>query len=205
MQELYLRKNKITDVAEVKYLVGLGNLKVLWLSHNPCAEHQNYRKYIVKMLPQLIKLDNQEISQDEKQQCSAYTFDQLLNQENGGRPTSSLTKKSSQASVLQQNSHAQNKSPLRSDSRTGHTTAGDNAPKRSDSKGPATSAHSNRHSSQKPQTAKNQGGGGGGHGGDKRSNENIVCAVLALLKELGEGDLELIRKDVEKKLSGLRH
>ena len=32
-------------------------------------------------------------------------------------------------------------------------------------------------------------------------NENILCAVLALVKELNEGELELIKRDIEKKLS----
>lgn len=32
-------------------------------------------------------------------------------------------------------------------------------------------------------------------------NENILCAVLALIKELNENELELIKRDIEKKLS----
>jgi len=32
-------------------------------------------------------------------------------------------------------------------------------------------------------------------------NENILCAVLALIKELNESELELIRRDIEKKLA----
>jgi len=31
-------------------------------------------------------------------------------------------------------------------------------------------------------------------------NENILCAVLALIKELSESELELIKRDIEKKL-----
>ena len=31
-------------------------------------------------------------------------------------------------------------------------------------------------------------------------NENILCAVLALLKELGESELELVKRDIERKL-----
>lgn len=31
-------------------------------------------------------------------------------------------------------------------------------------------------------------------------NENIVCAVMALLKELDESSLEIIRRDVERKI-----
>ena len=67
LQELYLRKNQVADLSEVQYLNHLTHLKVLWLSHNPCAEHPYYRQYVIKNLPNLIKLDNSEISSDERQ------------------------------------------------------------------------------------------------------------------------------------------
>jgi anti-anti-sigma regulatory factor len=31
-------------------------------------------------------------------------------------------------------------------------------------------------------------------------NENILCAVLSLVKELDDSSLEIIKKDIEKKL-----
>jgi hypothetical protein len=43
------------------------------------------------------------------------------------------------------------------------------------------------------------GNNGKSKGGDHR-NENILCAVLALLKELGDGELELVKRDIERKL-----
>lgn len=39
LQEIYIRKNNICDLQEVGHLSRLPNLRVLWLSHNPCAEH----------------------------------------------------------------------------------------------------------------------------------------------------------------------
>ena len=66
LQELYLRKNLISDLSEVRYLQQLSQLKVLWLSHNPCADHPQYRQYIIKTLPQIIKLDNAEVTLEEK-------------------------------------------------------------------------------------------------------------------------------------------
>jgi len=51
---------------DVAYLQKLPNLRVLWLSNNPCAENDNYRLYVIKMLPGLIKLDNAEVTQEEK-------------------------------------------------------------------------------------------------------------------------------------------
>ncbi len=38
MQELYLRKNCIADLREIKYLLDLPHLKSLWLYDNPCAQ-----------------------------------------------------------------------------------------------------------------------------------------------------------------------
>ena len=35
LKELYLRKNQISDLHELKYLCSLPNLKVLWLWDNP--------------------------------------------------------------------------------------------------------------------------------------------------------------------------
>jgi Leucine-rich repeat (LRR) protein len=43
LSELYLRKNLISDLREVKHLVHCPNLKVLWLWDNPIAEHPIYR------------------------------------------------------------------------------------------------------------------------------------------------------------------
>jgi hypothetical protein len=67
---LYLRKNLVDNLQDIKYLQGLQNLRVLWLWDNPICQHPNYRQYIVKMLPNLIKLDNANVTTEEKQQCA---------------------------------------------------------------------------------------------------------------------------------------
>jgi hypothetical protein len=41
-------------------------LKVLWLWDNPICLHPNYRQYIVKMLPALVKLDNTAVTPEER-------------------------------------------------------------------------------------------------------------------------------------------
>ena len=67
LTELYLRKNQISDLNEIRYLSDLPNLRVLWLSNNPCAENNSdYRKIVISILPNLQKLDNVEISQEER-------------------------------------------------------------------------------------------------------------------------------------------
>lgn len=37
IKELYLRKNLIADLNEIFHLKNLKNLKILWLSDNPCS------------------------------------------------------------------------------------------------------------------------------------------------------------------------
>jgi len=58
----------------------LPHLKVLWLSHNPCADHHFYRQYVIKALPSLSKLDNTEITQDERNQARNINFDAIFMQ-----------------------------------------------------------------------------------------------------------------------------
>jgi hypothetical protein len=38
----------------------------------------------------------------------------------------------------------------------------------------------------------------------EQRSENILCAVLALLKELGESELELVRRDIDKKIQNIK-
>jgi len=73
--ELYLRKNNISDLSEIRYLTNLPNLKVLWLSENPCVEVTNYREIVIKVLPNLTKLDNTPITPEEKAVAAKLNID----------------------------------------------------------------------------------------------------------------------------------
>ena len=74
LTELYLRKNLIADLSEVKFLVGCPNLKVLWLWDNPVAEHPAYRPFILKLLPNLIKLDSAAVTKEEVEEAKKMNF-----------------------------------------------------------------------------------------------------------------------------------
>ncbi|KAJ3617017.1 hypothetical protein MTP99_011275 [Tenebrio molitor] len=65
LEELYIRQNDIRDLNQVVYLQNLPNLKNLWLGENPCANVDGYRLAVIKALPQLQKLDNVQVGQDE--------------------------------------------------------------------------------------------------------------------------------------------
>ena len=58
LRDLYLRKNCIADLCELVHLQELPNLRVLWLSENPCAYSPDYRNTVLQYLPNLLKLDN---------------------------------------------------------------------------------------------------------------------------------------------------
>lgn len=74
LTELYLRKNLIADITEVKYLISCPNLKVLWLWDNPVAEHPLYRPYILKLLPNLVKLDSAAVTKEEIDEAKKMAF-----------------------------------------------------------------------------------------------------------------------------------
>ena len=78
LKELYLRKNQISDIKELKYLSNCTKLSILWLNENPICQDPNYRMYVLKYLPFLDKLDDIVISESEREMASQMNND-LLN------------------------------------------------------------------------------------------------------------------------------
>lgn len=78
LQELYLRRNNISDMGQLSYLTGLKNLKVLWLSENPIANEPFYREIVIKCLPNLEKLDDRNITEQERENVDNIDLDSLL-------------------------------------------------------------------------------------------------------------------------------
>jgi hypothetical protein len=76
LTELYLRKNEIRDLNEIQYLSNLPNLQVLWLSENPISAHPRYRLFVLKTLPNLRKLDEVEVTQEEIEIAASMNFDE---------------------------------------------------------------------------------------------------------------------------------
>lgn len=66
LTELYLRKNSVSDISQLTYLAGLPALKVLWLSDNPITSHPQYRSLVARAVPGLQKLDNIDITPDDR-------------------------------------------------------------------------------------------------------------------------------------------
>ena len=66
LKVLFLRSNEIVDFAELKHLQELKHLKAIWLLENPIAQHEKYRELVAQMLPNLIKLDEAELTEFER-------------------------------------------------------------------------------------------------------------------------------------------
>ena len=62
-------------------------------------------------------------------------------------------------------------------------------------------AHANANHSHNNSITNNNQNNSNNNNANTHRNENILCAVLALIKELNENELELIKRDIEKKLS----
>ncbi|NXG25925.1 CU002 protein, partial [Grallaria varia] len=71
LSELYLRKNNIVSLNELFHLKGLPRLRVLWLAENPCCgqDPHRYRMTVLRNLPGLQKLDNQAVTEEELSQA----------------------------------------------------------------------------------------------------------------------------------------
>lgn len=57
-------------------------MKVLWLHDNPCAMVDNYREIVIHHLPNLVKLDNNIITQEERVEAQKTQFDIMAGGEN---------------------------------------------------------------------------------------------------------------------------
>ena len=184
IKELYLRKNLVVDITEVRYLQNMPALKVLWLLENPCAELPNYRLLVIKMLPSLEKLDNQQVTPEERTQANGL--------EDGPRGI-------------------RTSSPQRRDPRPKSTEAAARPADR-----PASQAE--KPAGDKPGAANQRPGSSGNNERPaalapvararaearptERKNENLMCAILAMLKDLDGSGLEVVRSEVDRRLAG---
>ena len=78
LQELYLRKNNLQDLEEIIFLKDLKKLKLLFLADNPCSDHPFYKPFILRVLPNLLKLDDEEITYRDRQAAKSM-YDPALN------------------------------------------------------------------------------------------------------------------------------
>jgi len=78
LQELYLRKNNVHTLEEIVYLKDLKHLKLLWLNDNPCSQNPYYKAFVIRMLPQLARLDNEGITAEDRKEANAIDAPELV-------------------------------------------------------------------------------------------------------------------------------
>mmetsp|Transcript_27535 Transcript_27535/g.27209 ORF Transcript_27535/g.27209 Transcript_27535/m.27209 type:complete len:204 (+) Transcript_27535:81-692(+) len=164
LTELYLRKNSVSDLRELKYLKNLSGLKVLWLWDNPCAENERYREIVLSYLPNLIKLDNQNVSQEEKSQINPAEV-QKTREEIENHPKASEKPKMQRDEIIK-------------DERKEADMRREPSPFREPLK-PKTRNEAKQ---------------------VEKPGDNILCAVLSLLKELDENGLEIVKREIDKRV-----
>ncbi|CAD2216700.1 hypothetical protein AGDE_09987 [Angomonas deanei] len=69
LRELYLRRNQIRDINQILHLTRLPYLEVVNLSDNPICRDPNYRKFVIAAIPSLEKLDDIEITDNERDEA----------------------------------------------------------------------------------------------------------------------------------------
>ncbi|KAJ3019059.1 Leucine-rich repeat-containing protein 23 [Thoreauomyces humboldtii] len=69
---LNLRGNNIHSSAEIDHLAHINTLKILVLSDNPICSHSTYRLEVLARLAKLDRLDKDPITDDEREEASAY-------------------------------------------------------------------------------------------------------------------------------------
>ena len=72
--ELSLRRNSINDFNEIAYLGTCRNLIKLWLIDNPISEKWDYRIQVIRNVPSLKYLDDEEVTQDERNIANTGSF-----------------------------------------------------------------------------------------------------------------------------------
>jgi len=77
LREVYLRRNTVRDINQVLHLTRLPYLEVLNLSDNPISRDPNYRRFVLAAIPSLERLDDVNISHEERQ-AAVRVFPELM-------------------------------------------------------------------------------------------------------------------------------
>ena len=80
LKEVYIRRNSISDLSEVGFLAKLQGLRVLWMSENPVSSVPGYRDYVIKAVPQLVRLDNEDVTEAERERVKSLSLEDILAQ-----------------------------------------------------------------------------------------------------------------------------
>ncbi len=74
LRELSLASNNISDINELIYLGSCPNLSKLWLRNNPISNLWDYRIQVIRYIPSLKYLDDEEITENERIMANTGSF-----------------------------------------------------------------------------------------------------------------------------------
>lgn len=211
LQELYVRGNKIGNLAEVQYLQNLPDLRVLWLCENPCANNEYYREYVINVLPQLTTLDKVSISQEERAAAARTNFD--IPEQNSNPPSDrnsynpggyeENTPRNSEKRN-QQSPYDQYYAPSHQQQDVNEFSPYERERERERDRDVPSSRGSNRGyqpAYSPPKEYKRNAPQAYSRGNvPTLKNENVISAILMLLKDLDDNGLRVVKQDVERRL-----
>ena len=71
LEEIYLRKNNVARLTEIRFLRNLTKLQSLFLADNPCCTSPYYRTKTLRILHSLVKLDDRNVDQNEREHVAS--------------------------------------------------------------------------------------------------------------------------------------
>uniref|UniRef100_A0A8C8SIL3 Cilia- and flagella-associated protein 410 n=1 Tax=Pelusios castaneus TaxID=367368 RepID=A0A8C8SIL3_9SAUR len=184
LSELYLRKNRILSLNELFHLKHLPRLRVLWLSENPCCgpDPHRYRMTVLRNLPNLQKLDNQAVTEEELSQALV----------DGEEITAPPTKQNLENSCLKSSDSNTTESTTETESE--HLTFTLEETNKIREQLGMKPVPRDKFSSFSPRETD----------GSRKKRNNILNAVLLLMNELDTEGLEIIHQTVGKRLQALQ-
>ncbi|EEH58821.1 uncharacterized protein MICPUCDRAFT_56042 [Micromonas pusilla CCMP1545] len=172
------------DVASSHGTTLIRHLRVLWLCDNPCAEVPGYRARVVLALPRLEKLDNEEITEREREEAAA-----VVAAANAASPKLRTALKSPPPS------RSPPRSPLRSPARKYAAESGAGG-------GAGPTSPTSRGSA--PSTPRGGFGSSGKKGPGRfhraSASTRVLYAVMALVADLDEEGLKIVQREVDERL-----
>ncbi|XP_070182433.1 cilia- and flagella-associated protein 410-like [Littorina saxatilis] len=225
LQELYIRKNRVGSLTDVVYLKELEKLRVLWLANNPCSQGDNYRMTVLRTLPNLQKLDNVVVTEEEINKAledgDDLTSDDANSNNANGKPTSNHC--STSLDPLSDNEYKEEEEDSGVEASANHLQ-----PERSKG-GPSfgisvSDLHKNRLQQQQDSVklsweetnqiraqlglkplpmSKVTTNKSVTTGATKARNANVLQSVLLLIRELDKDSLEVVHNSVQRRLEDL--
>jgi hypothetical protein len=207
LRELYLRKNNISNLGEVKHLSNLPHLTVLWLCDNPCSSHPLYRIFTIRCCSALKQFDNVEVSPQERAQADRLTqneIDDILGQR--GRyaankeappPPPPVPSAGGADNSGKRSSTSDNSSNAGSGKNQGDPTSSSSQPATAEKRGPMVPPPVQQPPQQQAASARPS------HS-NRQTQKNVLSAVLTLLNEMNVDTLQYLHTEVGEQLQRKR-